>query len=175
MKKLMMLLMLSLVLALAACGETEGTDSASAPKADDKAPAETEKVDAPAEEVEESKNLKVGDAATIDDITVTVTKVSVTDERNEFDEVNPERAIIIDFTVENNSDADYPVGMDFSFYVDGKKVETLAVGNVTMDAISPGRSIDGQVAYPADGEKLELEFKPMMHFGNEKYIYDIEL
>lgn len=173
MKKLMGLLLLSMILLLAACGgdSSGGEKGASGEKPETKEPVIAEK------EVkkEENKNLKVGDSATIDDITVTVTKVAVTDERNDFDAVNPERAIIIDFTVENNSAADYPVGMDFNFYVDGKKVEMMAVGNLTMDAISPGRSIDGQVAYPADGEKLELEFKPMMHMGNERYVFDIEL
>lgn len=179
MKKFISFLFLTMILLLAACGsdttEPKKETGDAKPETEAQAEPEKEKEDAPAEKEEKSKNLKVGDSATIDDITVTVTKVAVTDERNEFEEVNPERAILIDFTVENNTDADYPVGMDFSFYVDGKKVESMAIGNITFDSISAGRSIDGQVAYPADGEKLELEFKPMMHFGNEKYIFDIEL
>ncbi|HJF32511.1 MAG TPA: DUF4352 domain-containing protein [Sporosarcina psychrophila] len=169
MKKLIGFLFLSMILILTACGSDtpKATNEASDAKPEAKEPVNAEK--------EVSKNLKIGDSATIDDVTVTINKVAITDERNEFEEVTPERAVLIDFTVENNTDADYPVGMDFSFYVDGKKVESMAVGNVTFDAISAGRSMDGQVAYPADGEKLELEFKPMMHIGNEKYIFDIEL
>lgn len=116
--------------------------------------------------------LQVGESKTIDDITLTVTDSYYTDERNEFDESNPDKVIAIEYTLENNSGEDYPFGLDTQVYADGKQMESYALGS-DMGAVSSGRTVDGVTYYGVNGDRVELEWEPMFSFSGEKGIWDV--
>lgn len=132
-----------------------------------------EEADEPAEEEEaEDELLSIGDSFTADDVTVTVTDAYYTDERNEFEETDPENVLAIEYTLENNADEDYPVGMDFQVYVDGSLADTYANEN-TMDSVSSGRSIDAIAHYGVSEGQIEAEWEPFFSFSGEKGIWNV--
>lgn len=126
------------------------------------------------EDVEQESDglLAIGESATIDDITFTVTGSSFTDERNEFAETNPEQVIKIDFSLENGAEEDYPVGMDTQVYVDGTQADSYPLGS-DIGSVSAGRTFEGSIYYGVNGDSVELEWEPMMSFSGDKAIWDI--
>ena len=149
---------------------TEETNDSSSSETED-----TEEVIEEETETAES-NLSIGDSVTIDDITFTLDDAYYTDERNEFAEIQPDNVLMLDVTIQNDTDQDYPVGMDIQLYVDGSKAETYPVATL-MDSVSAGRSISGQQSFAIMGEpsEVELEFSPFMNFSSEKAIYSIDI
>lgn len=124
------------------------------------------------EEPAETGTLVIGDSFTTDDITVTVTNAYFTDQRNQFDESNPEQVIAIEYILENNSETDYPFGMDFQVYVDGALTDTYANEN-SMGSVSAGRSVEAIAHYGVNGTTIEAEWEPMMSFSGEKGVWDV--
>jgi hypothetical protein len=135
-------------------GETAGTD------------------DEVEDEPEESELLSIGESITIDDITMTITNAEFTDERNQFEEADPENVIAIYYTLENGTDDDYGYGMDFDVYVDGSQADTYPNDN-SMGSVSSGRSTDGVAHYAVNGETIEVEWEPLFSFSGEKGIWDV--
>jgi len=126
------------------------------------------------EEPSGNELLAIGESATIDDITYTVTNASYTDERNEFAETSPENVIKIDFTLENGAEEDYPVGMDTQAYVDGVQAETYPLGS-DFGSVSAGRTYEGSMYYGVSGEQVELEWAPTFSFSGEKAVWNVTL
>lgn len=133
---------------------------------------ETDTEETVADESEGAELLTVGESHTIGDYTLTVNDAYYTDERNQFDETNPEKVIAIEYTLENNSDQDYPFGIDTQVYVDGKQADSYALGS-DMGSVSSGRTVDGTTYYGVNGEKVELEWEPTFSFSGDKGIWDI--
>lgn len=152
---------------------SDDADNQSEESTDESEAEDTEKVIEEETETYES-NLSSGDSVTIDDITFTLDDAYYTDERNEFAEIQPDNVLMLDVTIQNNTDQDYPVGMDIQLYVDGGKAETYPVATL-MDGVSAGRSILGQQSFAIIGEpsEIELEFSPFMNFSGEKAIYTV--
>lgn len=180
MKKLLALLGTSAVL-LAACDEPEeesaGPDTEDVEEADeDTADAEEETTEDEEEpEEEEDSNgdlLAIGDSITVDDITMTITGAEFTDDRNEFADEEPDEVIAIHYTLENDSDDDYPYGADFDVYVDGSQANSYPNDN-SIGSVSPGRSVDGVAHYGVTGEDIEVEWEPMFSFSDERGIWNI--
>lgn len=112
-------------------------------------------------ESETAEFYNVGDSVKVGDATYTLTSVSLTDERNQFDETNPAYVIAVSYTMENNSDEDLPVGMDLSAYgPDDKKLESYPNDN-TMGSVAAGKKMDC-VEHFGLGElgEVELQFAP---------------
>lgn len=116
--------------------------------------------------------LTVGDSYTIDDITLTITDVSFTDERNQFEEDEPENVIRIDYELNNDSDSDYAFGMDFDVYADGRKMEMYANTN-DIGSVSAGRTVDGTTHYGVEGDDIEIEWSPLLSFTDEVAIWSV--
>ncbi|SDJ86778.1 hypothetical protein [Alkalibacterium thalassium] len=185
MKKLLALISASAFL-LAACDDvdTPADDDDSAAVEDDTEAevTETEEVEEEAdteeetaeaeEEPEDSELLSIGESITIDDITMTITNAEFTDERNQFEEDEPEHVIAIYYTLENDTDDDYGYGMDFDVYVDGSQADTYPNDN-SMGSVSSGRSTDGVAHYAVNGETIEVEWEPLFSFSGEKGIWDV--
>lgn len=166
-KKLLMIL-LSGGLLLTACGDDSASNNA-----DESKDTQDQTEEVVEEDTKEGKDtLSIGDSKEIDGVKYTVTNSYYTDERNEFDENNPEKVIAIEYTIENNSEEDYPYGMDEQVYVDGSQAESYALDN-SMGSVSAGRSVDGIIHYGVNGETVELEWEPMFSFSGEKGIWDI--
>jgi uncharacterized membrane protein YdfJ with MMPL/SSD domain len=109
--------------------------------------------------------LKVGQSATVDKVTYTLTGVATTTERNQFDDSKPANVIKVTYTLKNDSDKEVPVGTDLEVYgPDGKKLKSYANDN-TMDSVAAGKSIDATAHFGT--EKLgdfELQFAPFLSF-----------
>lgn len=111
---------------------------------------------------------KVGDEATVGKVTYKLNSVETTSERNEYEDANPKNVFIAKYTVTNNSDDEIPVGMDLDAYgPDGKKLESYAVSDNTMDAVASGKKADVEAAYGVDelGD-IELHFSPLVSLKN---------
>lgn len=180
MKKLLALISASAFL-LAACDDvdtpTDDEDSAAVEDDTEADASESEEVEEDAdadeeEEAEESELLSIGESITIDDITMTITNAEFTDERNQFEEDEPENVIAIYYTLENDTDDDYGYGMDFDVYVDGSQADTYPNDN-SMGSVSSGRSTDGVAHYAVNGETIEVEWEPLFSFSGEKGIWDV--
>lgn len=52
---------------------------------------------------------------------ITVTNAEFTDERNEFDETNPEKVLKVTYNVVNNTDKEYLVSSEMELYVGNKR------------------------------------------------------
>lgn len=110
------------------------------------------------------KTYTVGDTVTVGDVTYTLNGVELTDERNEFEDSNPEKVIKVTYHVKNNSDKDLPIGADLNAYgPDNKKLETYPLNDTTLDAVAPGKEADVTTGFGLDGSgKVELQFAPLV-------------
>ena len=123
------------------------------------------------------QTFKIGDKITFDNqAEITITGAEWTDERNQFDDTNPERVLKVTYNVVNLSDKDLYVGSDLELYVGGKKMETYPNTN-TMETISAGRSLENGVAHfgVSGNGNLELEVKPFAAFGEKAKIVSLDI
>lgn len=108
---------------------------------------------------------KIGDTVAVGDVEYTLTGVEFSEERNQFDETNPDNVVKISYTVKNNGDSDLAVGMDVEVYgSDDKKTETYPNDN-TMGSVAPGKQMDvvAHFGLNAPGE-IEIHFAPLVSF-----------
>ena len=151
---------------LVACGNSQKT-SETAPKE-----VQTEKASTSEAKKENKSTYSIGDTITFDKhAEYTITNVEWTDERNEFDNSNPDKVLKVTYNVKNLSEEDMPIGVDIDLYVGGKKMESYA-NEHTMGSITPGRSMEGAVEHfgvKGDGN-LELEIKPALDFKSKAAI-----
>ncbi|MGT2929426.1 immunity protein [Streptococcus dentasini] len=122
------------------------------------------------------KTYKVGDKITFDGkLEITITSVEWTDERNMFDDSNPEKVLKVTYDITNLSDEDYPVGSELNLYAGGEKMETYPNDN-TFETISSGRSYQGATQHfgvTSDGD-LELEIEPSFSVDGNPVIVKLE-
>ena len=70
----------------------------------------------------EKKTYGIGDKITFEGkAEYTITNVEWTEERNQFEQSNPEKVLKVTYNVTNLSDKDAVVGMGMDLYVGGKK------------------------------------------------------
>lgn len=118
-------------------------------------------------EEENEEKYGIGDTAEMDDVKFTLQDVSLTDERNEFEEEEPTEVVKIEFELENNSDEEVPVGADLQVYDGtGNQVESYANDN-TMGSVKPGKKIQGVAHYGIEEGPIEIYFQPMMSLSDE--------
>ncbi|KXB33947.1 DUF4352 domain-containing protein [Aerococcus christensenii] len=125
------------------------------------------------EQTKKNEKLKVGDSATVSDITFTVNKVEFTDKRNQYAKTKPERVIKISYTIKNGQKKDYPYGIDMQVYVDGKKSKTYPLmgssgEDVGFGSVSAGRTVDTVAYYEVNGKNIELEWAPAFSQSKKK-------
>ena len=122
-------------------------------------------------------SYNVGDTITFEDeAQFTITGAEWTDERNQFDDTNPEKVLKVTYNVTNLSDDDYVLGSDLELYVNGQKMEDYPNGG-TFDTISAGRSYEGAVQYfgvNGSGD-MEIEVSPAFSFTSDKAIVKLDI
>lgn len=120
----------------------------------------------------QSGKYAIGDKITFDkQAEFTITGVEWSEERNQFDDSNPDKVLKVTYNVTNLSDKDLYVGSDIDLYVAGKKMDGYPNTN-TMETVSPNRSIEGAVTHfgvKGSGD-MELEVKPFAAFGEKPAI-----
>lgn len=106
---------------------------------------------------------QVGESVNVGGIIYTLKSVTLTDERNQFDEKKPEHVIRVEYDMKNETDKDVPVGMDLAGYgPDTKKLDRYPNDN-TMGAVAPGKSIDVVQHFGLNQlGKIELQFSPLV-------------
>lgn len=115
---------------------------------------------------EEKTKFSIGETITFEgEASITITGVSYTDERNQFDNSNPLKVLVVTYNVENLSDKDYVIGSELSLYVNGKKMDSYPVAT-TLDTISAGRIFEGasQAFGITEEGEYELEVTPSLSF-----------
>lgn len=166
---------------LAAC--SSGTDTESSKSASSSSTTEqTSKTSTKASkdkktDSNQKKTYKVGDTITFKDkAEITITGAEWTDERNQFEDSNPEKVLKVTYNVKNISDEDYSVGSDLELYVNGKKMESYANDN-TLETISAGRSYEGATQHfgVTGSGNIEVEVKPSFSFDSDKAIVKLDI
>lgn len=106
---------------------------------------------------------QVGESVNVGGIIYTLKSVTLTDDRNQFDEKKPEYVIRVEYDMKNETDKDVSVGMDLSGYgPDTKKLDTYPNDN-TIGAVAPGKSIDVIQHFGLNKlGKIELQFSPLV-------------
>lgn len=174
MKKLFTLGIVSLsTLALVACSSGKTTDKSSSKSEEKNEISATKK-----ETKNNEKTYKIGDVITFKNGSeLKITSAAFTDYRNEFEDPQPERVLEIKYDFANNSEDDYVLGTDTELYVDGKKMKTYPVENVTLETVSAGRSFENAVTgFGVNGSgTMELEIKPLFNLNGEKYIVKLDV
>jgi hypothetical protein len=128
----------------------------------------------PEEEPADDK-LGIGDTAEIDGVKLTVNAISTTDERNEFAEEDPNMVVKVEYEIENSSDEEISIGMDFQVYDGtGNQMELYPLDN-TMGSLVPGKKMQGTVHYGIGEGPIELYFKPILSFSGEEAIFELDV
>lgn len=147
------------IFALAACS-SDSTKSSEPKKADETTTVSTETT------ATEKTTFKVGEKIVFEGIAeYTITNVEWTDERNEFEDSQPEKVLKVTYNVVNLTKEDYLLGSDLTLYVGSNKMEEYANTN-TFDTISAGRSFEGATQhFGVNGtDTLEIEIEPSWTF-----------
>ena len=154
------------VVALAACSSTSKNETSTS------SAAKTETSSSSESSAKKSNKYAIGDKITFDkQAEITITGVEWSDERNQFDDTNPDKVLKVTYNVTNLSDKDIYVGSDIDLYVAGKKMESYPNTN-TMETVSPNRSLEGATTHfgvKGSGD-MELEVKPFAAFGEKPAI-----
>ena len=163
-------LLLVAVFVLGACGNSKKDQKASnnseASTAD-----KAKKADGTDEKLK-SNSYSVGDTAEVGEIKYTVNSVETTEKRNEDEEEQPADVIKVEYTIENNSDEEVPVGGDITAYdKEGTQLKQYPNGN-TMDDIEKGKSMDAVVYFGIDelGE-VQLQVLNLNYFDSDPLVY----
>lgn len=170
---------MSLSIALIACGE-EGSSNDSTndqdnteESTDDAEETSAESADEPAAE-ESSGNYGIGDIAEIDGVKFTLKSVSTTDERNEFEEVEPNMVVKVEYEIENTGEEEIPVGGDLQVYDGtGNQMDSYALDN-TLGSLQPGKKMQGQEHFGVEEGPIEIYFAPMISF-EDPAIFEAEI
>lgn len=168
MKRLLLLLITSLLaFALVACGESDTDSKASGSDTEEKA--------ADTEEKESEKVFGIGDTAEIDGVKITLKNVTTTDERNQFADTDPAQVVKLEYEVENNSDDEITVGMDLEVYDgDGNKGESYPLDN-TLDTLATGKKIQAVGHFGVEEGPIEIHFSPFLSFDSEAAVFEAEI
>lgn len=165
-KKFWMLLVFGgLIAALVACdaGETSGGSGSG-----------NEEKKSEEKKEEKEKKYGLGETADVGGVKVTINKVSLTDERNEIEETQPNKVVKIEYEMENGTDEEIPVGGDFQVYDStGNQVESYPLDN-TIGSLQPGKKIQGTDHYGIEDGPIEVYFQPMFSM-DEKAIFELEI
>ena len=180
-KKFLLLGSVMSILFCAACSDTEeDLEIKEESSITDSEKKEDEEVEANKEQKEEtpveSDNLQIGDSATINDITVTINKAYLTDERNDNNLIDVSGVLILEVTYENNSNEVFPTGRDIIVESNGELAHSYDLENTLLEDIQPGESIEGRMAYGLENEPEDLTatFEPLINNEGESAIFDIK-
>lgn len=97
--------------------------------------------------------FQVGDKVDVAGTVITINNISYTDERNEFDEYQPEKVLKIDLTVQNSTNEELFFDVfEFELYdAEGTKMEFVSLDNMT-ETLQPGKNASGSAYIGASGK-----------------------
>ncbi|WP_051221135.1 DUF5067 domain-containing protein [Eremococcus coleocola] len=112
-----------------------------------------------------------GQAVTIEDVTITINKAYYSTDLNEMSDIKADKVLVIEYTVQNDSNDEIFANMNIDVYADGKKLDTYPYTRNKSEKISAGKAADLIAGYAIVGEpkELELEFRPQYigEIGND--------
>lgn len=127
-------------------------------------------------ETSESEFTSIGDTFESEGLILTLTKAYLTDERDKFNDKNFDHVLVLEYTLENQTDDEIYSGSELELYVDGTKAENYYLSNHKSDSISKGRKAEVIVSFGFNGsaENMELEFNNRMSYDTEPVIIPLQ-
>jgi len=118
----------------------------------------------------------LGETVDIGGVKYTITNIEFTDERNTEADSSPSNVIKIDYTVENGTDEEIPIGADFTVYdANGTQMESYPLDN-TMGSLAPGKNLNGTDYWGLEeAGNVEILVMPINDFENDPEFYSIAL
>ncbi|WP_028392141.1 DUF4352 domain-containing protein [Bacillus cihuensis] len=126
-----------------------------------------------------AKNLgtfKVGEKVNVEGHIITLTNARYTDERNEFEETQPNNVLIFDVEYQNGTQEEQLIdGGDFEVYDSkGEKMETYPIDYIT-ESVQPGKHVKGQAAFGVTGNApYEIYYKDFMTESKATWIMEVK-
>lgn len=127
-------------------------------------------------EIPEDEFTAIGETFETNGLILTLDKAYLTDERDKFNDKKYDHVLVLEYTLENQTDDEIYSGSELELYVDGTKAETYYLPNHKSDSISKGRKAQVIVAFGFNGstENMELEFNHWSSFDSEPVIIPLE-
>ena len=122
------------------------------------------------------KSNNIGDVVNIDGLEITINNTKYTDDRNQFQENQPEEVLILDFYVENKTDEEIVFSAsDFEIYdADGTKMDIYPLDSV-VENLLPGKNASGQGTYGVSGKApYEVYYTELLKGHKAKWILDVK-
>lgn len=124
---------------------------------------------------EDSKFYKIGDVVEVGPYTLKLLSVEYTNERNQFEDVNPDKVLLIKYEITNNSDKDESFfSSNWKLFVDNKEMKSYPVGS-DLGTVNAGRTVESTASFAiiGDGNSYELEWTPTFNLDNIKGLWKI--
>lgn len=117
----------------------------------------------------------IGDEVEIGDYVIKIKEASYTDERNQYEDVDPENVLVLTFEITNNSKEDLLfTGANFKVYIDGKEMDTYPISDVALGTIAPGRTKEAKSGYAIFGNgDVEVEWTPTFNFDKLRALWKL--
>lgn len=114
----------------------------------------------------------IGETFEQDNIEVTINDIYLTEERNEYKDEEYENILVVEYTLQNNGDRDYPASSELKLFVDGKQADDYFFTGDSTGTVSAGRSSDIRESFGFDGnyEELELELELKEYLSNKEAV-----
>lgn len=190
-KQLYIAMSLGVVITLSACSNTESNDSnisteaqsssvenvtSSSEKEEKTVISSTEIMGTIDTESEGDTGAALGETVDIGGVKYTITNVEFTDERNPEADSSPSNVIKIDYTVENGTDEEIPIGADFTVYdANGTQMENYPLDN-TMGSLAQGKNLNGTEYWGLEKTgNVEILVMPVNDWENDPVFYSIAL
>ncbi|MGX7107484.1 hypothetical protein ACWOBE_06840 [Hutsoniella sourekii] len=95
------------------------------------------------------------------DVSIVLTDVYLTDERDEYEDKSYDHVIIVEYEFFNHSDEEEYTSDELELYVNGKKADNYHNQQTVFENVSAGRGIDSVKAFAFNGdfEVVELELR----------------
>lgn len=115
-------------------------------------PVEFEGEESSEEAAKELGTFKLGEKVNVEGHIITLTNASYTEERNEFEEQQPQKVLIFDVEYQNGTKEEQLIdGGDFEVYDSkGEKMEVYPVDYIT-ETVQPGKHVKGRAAFGVSG------------------------
>lgn len=121
-----------------------------------------------------NRSYRLGDTAEVGNIKITINKVSVTDERNEFASEDPNKVIKLEYEIENGTDEEIPIGADLQVYDGtGNQVNSYPLDN-TIGSLHPGKKIQGVDYFGIEEGPIEVYFQPLFSF-DDPAVFELDI
>ncbi|CAD2073324.1 hypothetical protein [Phocicoccus pinnipedialis] len=173
MKRLLLLLTLTLILSACATDTTQDKhiENTQAPNADI-----TKKKEIEADTLPTDIRLQLGEHAVIDNIEIIINNAEFIEDRIPDHFETFEYVMKLNVTYKNNSDTVFPAGRDITLTVNDETEATYYnMEGTLLEDVNPGESTTGDIYYAFNGqpERLTAKFEPILNTKGDHALFDV--